>query len=62
MSDKCTVCDGDRTVDCASCDGKGYTTGFAAQIEGHDYEKHTCSICNGSGQVECSSCDGTGRR
>ena len=61
----CDQCHGKGTVDCSSCDGRGYRevtrSGYDAYGRSYsDKERERCTVCGGTGQRRCSYCSGTG--
>ncbi|MFW6108259.1 MAG: protein kinase domain-containing protein, partial [bacterium] len=57
----CERCDGEGTVPCAACGGKGYTGTVKRPCDACGGQgKFDCPRCNAQGWVSCPTCNGTG--
>ncbi len=56
----CHYCNGEGSVECKGCDGKGSYAGWQMRPDGSE-DDGICTECDGCGKHDCTECNGTGK-
>ncbi len=58
----CPNCDGDESIPCPECEGRGYTDDVLPPLDSdndggrEDWDVETCDRCDGEGSIPCPAC------